>query len=100
MPRSTDQHTGPVRTCIGCGQRVAQHELLRLVAADGSLLVDPARRAPGRGAYLHLWWDCWRRAERRRSWRRTLRVSAPLDTSVVSTHLTVALAHTPVAASG
>jgi len=43
----------PVRTCVGCRTTDAQGALLRVVVADGRVVADPARRAPGRGAYLH-----------------------------------------------
>lgn len=45
----------PERTCIGCRARAPQASLLRLAwdATAGSVVADPARRIPGRGAYLH-----------------------------------------------
>jgi predicted RNA-binding protein YlxR (DUF448 family) len=44
----------PVRTCVGCRERVAQRDLLRLAAvSNGSIRVDPGRLLPGRGAYVH-----------------------------------------------
>lgn len=43
----------PIRTCMGCGGRSPQEALTRFVARDGALQLDPARRLPGRGAYLH-----------------------------------------------
>lgn len=43
----------PVRSCIGCGVRRPQRELVRLgLGADGEVTVDRPRRLPGRGAYL------------------------------------------------
>lgn len=46
-------NAGPVRSCIGCGARRVQEELTRLVVGpEGGLVVDRARRVPGRGAYL------------------------------------------------
>ncbi len=42
----------PQRRCIGCGRTAAKPELLRLVAADGLAVADPAGRRPGRGAYV------------------------------------------------
>jgi predicted RNA-binding protein YlxR (DUF448 family) len=42
-----------MRTCTGCRAVVPQRELVR-VAFDGPrLVVDRARRLPGRGAYVH-----------------------------------------------
>jgi len=45
---------GPVRSCIGCGARRIQAELTRLAVGPGGpvVVVDWARRLPGRGAYL------------------------------------------------
>ncbi|HYO57931.1 YlxR family RNase P modulator [Archangium sp.] len=46
-------NAGPVRSCIGCGARRVQEELTRLaVGPEGAVVVDRARRLPGRGAYL------------------------------------------------
>ena len=47
--RSGLSPAGPVRTCIGCGTRRPQHELVRFAAPAGTLV---AGRGPGRGAYL------------------------------------------------
>jgi uncharacterized protein len=85
--------------CIGCRQRAAATELLRVVVAsrptstgDGSAEVDaapvrvvpdPRRRAPGRGASLHPDPGCVALAERRRSFARALRVSGPVDLTAV-----------------
>ncbi len=44
-------HT-PHRTCLGCGLKTAQHELLRLVRVDHDVVVDRERRLPGRGGYI------------------------------------------------
>lgn len=66
-------HT-PMRTCLGCGTVDRQHALLRVVRdAAGVLGVDAARRAGGRGGYLHRRPECWARFAQRkgsvRSWR-------------------------------
>ncbi len=76
---------GPVRTCIGCRERAAKRELLRIVAGTdaedrgdshaGSWFVvpDPTGTAPGRGAHLHPTADCLALAERKRAFARALR---------------------------
>ncbi|WP_376776348.1 YlxR family protein [Allocatelliglobosispora scoriae] len=74
----------PVRTCVGCRQRATASELLRVVAIEReagqfSLMPDPARRAPGRGAHLHPVPACLVLAERRRAFGRALRVTGVLD---------------------
>ncbi len=83
---------GPVRTCIGCRQRAAKSELLRVVAgsdAEGrpAIRPDPDGRAPGRGAHLHPTAECLDRATRRRAFTRALRVSVPLSDAWLRAHL-------------
>lgn len=81
----------PVRTCVGCRQRAAKQELLRVVAqgTDGSrrLVADPGAREQGRGAYLHPTRECLDQALRRRAFGRALRVPAPLDAAGLESHL-------------
>ncbi|NHA00038.1 YlxR family protein [Nocardioides sp. W3-2-3] len=72
--------TGPVRTCIGCRQRAAKCELLRLTAGSGTdgplvVLPDPDASAPGRGAHLHPTTGCYDLAVRRKAFSRALRVT-------------------------
>jgi predicted RNA-binding protein YlxR (DUF448 family) len=68
----------PARTCIGCGERAAQAELLRIVsAADGALTVDLSRRAGGRGGYLHRAPGCWEQFRRRKGMVRSLARTVP-----------------------
>ena len=74
--------TGPVRTCIGCRQRAAKHELLRVTAGsdpDGlaAVVPDPTATAPGRGAHLHPTTECYDLAVRRRAFSRALRLAGP-----------------------
>jgi predicted RNA-binding protein YlxR (DUF448 family) len=63
----------PVRTCVGCGRKAPQQELLRFTAPDGTLTADSARRLPGRGAYTCRRPSCFERAAARRAFARTLR---------------------------
>ncbi|MDO5724560.1 MAG: YlxR family protein [Flaviflexus sp.] len=53
------------RTCIGCRQREARSALVRVVARDGSAIVDTAACLPGRGAWLHPSQQCLNRIDRR-----------------------------------
>jgi uncharacterized protein len=62
-----------VRTCVGCGRKAAQGELVRFVAANGRLEHDPTGWKPGRGAYTCLRRACFERATSRRAFARTLR---------------------------
>lgn len=68
----------PVRTCVGCGQRSPQAELVRFVSGgDSTLVIDSRRRAEGRGAYLHADASCWRTFGGRRGPIRSLRANPP-----------------------
>ena len=82
--RSTD---GPVRTCVGCRKRELAVDLLRVVAVDGNgeyaVTVDPARKLPGRGAWLHPDPQCLDAAIRRRAFVRALRITGSPDTTAV-----------------
>ena len=65
--------------CVGCRQRTAASELIRVVAIAGACVLDHDRRLPGRGAHLHPTLQCLDRAERGRALPRALRVAGPLD---------------------
>jgi len=60
------QHLQPQRTCLGCGVRDDQSQLIRLRAgAQGELIVDDS--GAGRGGYLHRIRECWEKFMRRKS---------------------------------
>ena len=42
----------PVRTCVGCGKKRPQRELVRLGMQAGEVAVDARRRLSGRGGYI------------------------------------------------
>jgi predicted RNA-binding protein YlxR (DUF448 family) len=69
--------------CVGCRQRVPATDLLRVVVVNGTVIADPQRRMPGRGANLHPDVECLAAAERRRAFTRALRIDGPLDLSVL-----------------
>ncbi|HET9897035.1 MAG TPA: YlxR family protein [Streptosporangiaceae bacterium] len=64
--------------CVGCRTRAVKSDLLRVVAVDGEIVVDPAARSPGRGAYLHPSEECFEQARRRKAFPRALRVTGTL----------------------
>ncbi|MCI1641218.1 MAG: YlxR family protein [Actinomyces sp.] len=67
---------GPVRTCVGCGERAPRADLIRVRAApDGSASVDPYGDRPGRGAWVHPDPGCIGRARSRRALTRSLRLT-------------------------
>ena len=77
----------PVRTCIGCGERSAKADLVRVVAAGDELVPDVSVRLPGRGAYLHRSLACLERAQRRKAFARALRLPAALPAGKVAEYL-------------
>jgi predicted RNA-binding protein YlxR (DUF448 family)/ribosomal protein L7Ae-like RNA K-turn-binding protein len=95
----------PTRTCVGCGQRGAASELLRLVVepADGDPAAgtprDAAKGAPGivfdlaggsfgRGAHVHARLPCLSRAPRGLS--RAFRLTLAVDTAELGRRLVAA----------
>lgn len=89
---STTRVSGPVRTCIGCREKAANTELLRVVAGSGAdgrtaVVPDPDRTAPGRGAHLHPTAACFDSAVRRRAFARALRLSDGPTTALLAEHL-------------
>ncbi len=83
---------GPVRTCVGCRERAAKSELLRVVAGsdlDGhpAVMPDPDAIAPGRGALLHPTSRCYDLAVRRRAFARALRSGAGLADAPVGDYV-------------
>lgn len=75
------KHTVPMRTCVGCGQRDPQSQLLRFaLSADGSLTAGPSR---GRGGYLHPRRSCTQTfAKARPGFVRSLRVIVPQEVRI------------------
>ena len=63
--------TSPERTCVGCGRKAPQPELLRFTAPEGQLV--PGRGQPGRGAYTCRRLACFERALAARAFNRVLR---------------------------
>ncbi|WP_344291967.1 YlxR family protein [Actinopolymorpha rutila] len=80
-----------VRTCVGCRQRTAKSDLLRVVLARDEtatrLVADVTGHAPGRGAHLHPTRECLGLAERRRAFARALRARAPIDVGPLRRHV-------------
>jgi hypothetical protein len=78
--------------CVGCRERAAKSELLRVTAGsddDGrpAVVPDPAATRPGRGAHLHPTPACYDFAVRRRAFGRALRVTTGLDSSPLAAYL-------------
>jgi predicted RNA-binding protein YlxR (DUF448 family) len=67
----------PTRTCLGCGRKAPQSELLRFAAVDGVLA--PGRTLPGRGAYTCSRLQCFERAVANRGFSRVLRQTVKIE---------------------
>jgi uncharacterized protein len=74
--------TEPVRSCIGCGRKAPQSELLRFVAENGMLV--PGEQRPGRSAYTCRRLSCFERALSRRAFNRALRQSVRVEPELAS----------------
>ena len=74
--------TEPIRSCIGCGRKAPQGQLLRFAAVDGRLV--PGAGVPGRGAYTCRRLPCFERAVSRRAFNRTLRKTVRIDQELAS----------------
>ncbi|GAA2517287.1 YlxR family protein [Streptomyces gobitricini] len=83
MSGRTHTRACPERTCVGCRERAAKHDLLRIVVIMGECAPDPRGTLPGRGAYVHPASVCFDLAVRRRAFPRAFRVQGPLDVANV-----------------
>ncbi|MFI1564497.1 YlxR family protein [Streptomyces sp. NPDC020490] len=83
MSGRTRARTCPERTCVGCRERAAKADLLRIVAIEDECVPDPHGTLPGRGAYVHPASVCLDQAVRRRAFTRALRAPGALDTKAL-----------------
>ncbi|MFK8849457.1 YlxR family protein [Streptomyces sp. Ac-502] len=83
MSGRTHARVCPERTCVGCRERAAKDDLLRIVAIEGECVPDPRGTLPGRGAYLHPTRDCLDLAVRRRVFPRAFRGQGPFDATAL-----------------
>ncbi len=68
----------PQRQCMGCRERKAKRELIRVVrGTDGAVSVDFSGKLNGRGAYICLNPECLRKAQRAKSLERSLETPIP-----------------------
>jgi len=73
--------TTPIRSCVGCGRKASQAELLRFVAHEGKLV--PGESRPGRGVYTCRRLSCFERAVARRAFNRTLRQTVEVEPALI-----------------
>ncbi|MEV7524131.1 YlxR family protein [Streptomyces sp. NPDC091371] len=95
MSGRTQARACPERTCVGCRERAAKSDLLRIVAIEDECVPDPRGTLPGRGAYVHPAVVCLDQAVRRRAFPRALRSAGALDTAELRKALAVPAEATP-----
>lgn len=78
----------PQRTCIVCRQVRSKRELTRIVLVAGQgITLDPAGKAPGRGAYLCDRRACWEQAARTDTLGKALNVTLTAsDRALIEAH--------------
>ena len=68
----------PQRQCMGCRERKAKRELIRVVrGTDGAVSVDFSGKLNGRGAYICPDPECLKKARKAKSLERSLEISIP-----------------------
>ncbi|MEU7019681.1 YlxR family protein [Streptomyces sp. NPDC046203] len=83
MSGRTHARACPERTCVGCRERAAKSDLLRIVMNKDECVPDHRGTLPGRGAYVHPALHCLDLAVRRRAFPRAFKVQGPLDTEAL-----------------
>ena len=70
----------PQRQCMGCRERKAKRELIRIVrTTDGNVTVDFGGKLNGRGAYICPDPECLKKAQRSKGLERSLEVEIPAE---------------------
>ena len=70
----------PQRQCMGCRERKAKRELIRVVRTpEGTVSLDFSGKMNGRGAYLCPNPECLKKALRSKALDRSLEVTIPED---------------------
>ena len=68
----------PQRQCMGCRERKAKKEMIRVVrGTDGNVSLDFSGKLNGRGAYICPNAECLKKAQKTRSLERSLEVPIP-----------------------
>ena len=68
----------PQRQCMGCRERRAKKELIRVVRSpEGAVSLDFHGKAPGRGAYICPDMACLKKALKSKALDRSLEVAIP-----------------------
>lgn len=66
----------PMRQCIGCRERRAKQEFIRVVhTPEGEVLMDKTGRKNGRGAYICKKKECLEKAFKSGAFNRTFKIN-------------------------
>ena len=70
----------PQRQCMGCRERKANREMIRVVrGSDGTVSLDFGGKMNGRGAYICPNPECLTKARRSKALERSLEVEIPAE---------------------
>ena len=70
----------PQRQCMGCRERKAKREMIRVVrGTDGIVSLDFGGKMNGRGAYICPNPECLKKAQRSKALERSLEVEIPAE---------------------
>ena len=70
----------PQRQCMGCRERKAKKELIRVVrGTDGTVSLDFGGKLNGRGAYLCPDAECLKKAQKSKALERSLETEIPQE---------------------
>ena len=68
----------PQRQCMGCRERKAKKDMLRVVrSTDGTVMLDFGGKLNGRGAYICPDPECLKKAQKSKALDRSLEVTIP-----------------------
>ena len=70
----------PMRQCMGCRERLAKREMIRVVrCTDGNVQLDFSGKLGGRGAYICPKSECLKKAIKSKALDRSLEVTIPQE---------------------
>ncbi len=80
MPAQITQKKIPERKCVGCGEKRAKKELIRVLRTpEGKIVLDRTGKMSGRGAYICPSVTCLKKAVKQRRIETSLDVSIPAE---------------------
>ncbi len=66
----------PLRICVGCREKIPKKELVRIVRTpEGEVVLDATGKKPGRGAYICLREECFKKAIKGKRLEKNLQIT-------------------------